>query len=443
MKLRSFVGVAALVAAATSALADVGVRADLPGQYVDITQVGTRYNLGDDGVVSITTSVGNRLIPAGSHLVSNNGAVSLNNGNGTGFTNQPIPTANLANGAQALAVYWDDLFTYSRPKGQEDGVFVHQTEDVLYITWRLGHISAGGQGLIQLQVFAKGPVLAQMVYPDVNFDNGTYNNGASATVGYQGAGVGNDAMYSFNAPGSIPNGAVLSIVDPQAVPVSIVGDIAGHFRPVSGGATYFNLGDDGQTNVTTTAGNLLLPAGLSRVSNNGAVAWGNTNGTGFSNASLPSANLANGDQALAVYWDDLYTYPRAFPEVSDGVYFEEANGTAYFTWVLGHIAAGGQGMIQLQVHTSGPVYAQYLYRDVDFLNGNFNNGASATIGYQSGGLAGVTQFSFNAANSVGAGTVLSLVDARDPVCRADFNGDGIANSQDFFDFLVAFFAGCP
>ena len=26
--------------------------------------------------------------------------------------------------------------------------------------------------------------------------------------------------------------------------------------------------------------------------------------------------------------------------------------------------------------------------------------------------------------------------------RADFNNDGVINSQDFFDFLAAFFAGC-
>jgi probable HAF family extracellular repeat protein len=30
-----------------------------------------------------------------------------------------------------------------------------------------------------------------------------------------------------------------------------------------------------------------------------------------------------------------------------------------------------------------------------------------------------------------------------PVCRADFNGDDLANSQDFFDFLSAFFAADP
>jgi hypothetical protein len=29
------------------------------------------------------------------------------------------------------------------------------------------------------------------------------------------------------------------------------------------------------------------------------------------------------------------------------------------------------------------------------------------------------------------------------ICQADFNHSGAVNSQDFFDFLNAFFAGCP
>jgi hypothetical protein len=33
--------------------------------------------------------------------------------------------------------------------------------------------------------------------------------------------------------------------------------------------------------------------------------------------------------------------------------------------------------------------------------------------------------------------------AGDTGCLADFNHDGVVNSQDFFDFLAVFFAGCP
>lgn len=443
MQSKSLLAVLAAFSLGATAAADVSIRSDLPGGYVDITGVGTYYDLGDDGTQEITSAIGNLLLPAGTHRISNNGAISWGNSGGTSFGNETIPSAALAGGMKAIAVYWDDLFTYSRPKGSEDGVFVYETADTLYVTWRLGHISAGGQATMQLQVYANGPVLAQMVYPDVTFANANFDNGANATVGYQSGEKGGDAQWSFNTAGSVPDGLVLSIVDPTAVPVSIVDRIPGAFRPITSAATRYNLGDDGSQVITTSVGNLLLPPGTHRISNNGAIAWGNTSGTSFGNESLPSNSIAEGNTALAVYWDDLFTYDRTPPARADGVYVEETSNALYVTWVLGHISAGGQATIQLQVFSCGPVYAQYVYRATNFVNANYNDGASATIGYQSGGLAGATQWSFNSSGAVHAGTVLSLIDVTAPECRADFNGDGLANSQDFFDFLTAFFAGCP
>ncbi|MBC7771796.1 MAG: hypothetical protein H7210_04830 [Pyrinomonadaceae bacterium] len=43
----------------------------------------------------------------------------------------------------------------------------------------------------------------------------------------------------------------------------------------------------------------------------------------------------------------------------------------------------------------------------------------------------------------GAAVGIRVIGTPVPTCRADFNGDTVVNSQDFFDFLAAFFAETP
>ncbi len=46
-------------------------------------------------------------------------------------------------------------------------------------------------------------------------------------------------------------------------------------------------------------------------------------------------------------------------------------------------------------------------------------------------------------NAFGSATTSPAILGLRAPCPADFNRDGVANSQDFFNFLTAFFAGCP
>ena len=63
----------------------------------------------------------------------------------------------------------------------------------------------------QVKVPSSGPVLAQFIYTDIESVRAA--GGSSATIGYQGGGIANDVMYSFNAHHSVRNGKVLSLVN--------------------------------------------------------------------------------------------------------------------------------------------------------------------------------------------------------------------------------------
>lgn len=222
--------VACCLLAAPAARAQLDITSTIPGSFVDISMTGTPLGLADDGVAEITAGFDlTQTLFAGDGSgriwVSNNGAVGfLGNGGSAGafFQNQILPSFALFGGAhgtpQALAVYWDDL-------DSDTGDVYYQTLGTpgslaLIIQWHdRPHypgdaVLDGDEATFQVQIFEDAtPGHAQFLYLDLDFDDPALDDGASATVGYQADGHGNDVQWSFDTPGSVIGGMVLTLVN--------------------------------------------------------------------------------------------------------------------------------------------------------------------------------------------------------------------------------------
>lgn len=195
--------------------------------------------------------------------------------------------------------------------------------------------------------------------------------------------------------------------------MSIVNNIAGTFTDISGTGTDLLLGDDGVANIVTSVGNGVFAAGNVRVGNNGGIGFGATTGScGFSNAAIPGTGTlsglfgANPVNVIAPYWDD-------WDSDTGGVFWQEIGGTLIIQWNdRPHFSnSADHATMQVQVFSSGPVFAQVLYESIE--GPSWGGGASATIGYLDG-TSGMNsgnniQYSFNTAGAVADGTVLSIV----------------------------------
>ncbi len=174
-------------------------------------------------------------------------------------------------------------------------------------------------------------------------------------------------------------------------------------------ANPLNLSDDGEVDINHSVSNAVFGAGVARVGSNGAVRFAGAGlALSFTNQSIPSLSLFDGDQSLAVFWDDIDTDGG----VDGNIFWEEANGgnTLVVSWVDAEFFAGGGPVsFQLQVHATGTGdgFAQLLYNDIEGTRPG--GGASATIGYQAGGIENDAQWSFDTAGSVSNGTVLTLI----------------------------------
>ncbi len=181
--------------------------------------------------------------------------------------------------------------------------------------------------------------------------------------------------------------------------ISIVNSVPGTFIDISGTGTNLGLeADDGAASFSATHGNSVLPAGLVFVGSNGQVT--NVSNTGFTNAPMPYGSGFGYAPAVGRLPHRLRRRRHLLAELRGPHHCSvqqpphlRGPGTDLGTW-------------QLQIFSSGPVLAQYIYQDVIFGNVS-DNGGSATIGAEAvdGTFA---EWSFNVA-SISNGTVLSVV----------------------------------
>jgi hypothetical protein len=189
------------------------------------------------------------------------------------------------------------------------------------------------------------------------------------------------------------------------------------------GTAITGVGDDTGHSITTTLGNPLFPAGAVRVCSNGTLSAGATAGaTAFTNVTInptgvPAGLPAGASAHLCPHWDDLYCLTNTntsiywYEDLTNSILYVQWNNVEHFAGVAGEVIT-----FQVQVFglAAGPCvpHVQYLYADTTFGGSAApnHNGASATIGYVNGTIAGAANalYSFNTA-SIYAGLVLTMI----------------------------------
>ncbi len=180
--------------------------------------VGTPLGLDNSDTFDTTLPFANNRF-AGLMRISADGALGFNTVGAISSANTPIPSSGLFTGAQALLPLWDNL-------GLGGEVYLATVGDaperIVVVQWQdVGHNPAGANpnandATFQVQLFEQpiANLYAQMLYRDVTFGDPAFDNGASATIGYQADGTFG-VQWSFNEAGAVeggaPFGSVLSL----------------------------------------------------------------------------------------------------------------------------------------------------------------------------------------------------------------------------------------
>jgi len=212
--------------------------------------------------------------------------------------------------------------------------------------------------------------------------------------------------------GLVALASFIALSAPASADLRFYDRLPGTFIDIAATGTTLLLPNDGEANIVTTVGNSLFPAGTVRIGVNGGVRFGPANaGQGDlapSNAALPSTGAFGGAKALLPYWDDFIA--NNGPLVFGSIQHEERNGVFIVQWTnvkLRSAAVQDRITFQLQVPSTGPVLARFVYPDI---LGAAGGGSSATIGYQGADVTLSAQHSLDANKALRNGTVLSLLE---------------------------------
>ena len=191
------------------------------GGFVDIVGFGQQQLLGEDGeaVLEVGEFQGNTIFLPGAIIVGQNGGLGFGNAEVTelGADNEPIPSDQAFAGGQAALAFWDDI-----DDKEGDVLFARIANDPvlsdrLIVQWEYINFDGLASNLaIQAHIidnFEATGFYAQYVY---RIEGPAASAGESATIGYQDGITGyGDLQHTFNQPGAVTDGAVISMIIPK------------------------------------------------------------------------------------------------------------------------------------------------------------------------------------------------------------------------------------
>jgi len=166
--------------------------------FTDISGTGSLIISADDGEADVTLPFPFRFYDSQSTVMTvgdNGGIIFGATGANLAYDNLPLPTNDPA---PAILPFWDDLNSGQNKAGVYVQTLGTAPNRQFIVQWNnIPHYSNTGRATFQAILF-EGSNNIFFVYPDVNFGDSRYDDGASATIGINNGGS-EAQQYSYNS----------------------------------------------------------------------------------------------------------------------------------------------------------------------------------------------------------------------------------------------------